>query len=425
MAANENLSVASSDAQLAVNLYIEDLNRASILQAGFKRAQREQQATQADEDAIARVRQEVARDEYERDVSIAAATNQPLPARPVGLDNHEIAGGNAGNVQVAQLNDQNTTTDTENVEAVRETASESSAQATAVASTATTDDAIEASRTCVSCTGQIRVSQLIQTPCQHDYCHQCLLQLIRLSFTDTTLFPPRCCRRDIPLSEHQHVLGRELFDQFQAKALEHSTINPTYCHNAMCAVFLPPVYYESDIAMCFDCGSVTCSKCKGKAHPGACPQDAATKQVVEMARQEGWQRCYKCSGMVELKTGCNHITCRCGGEFCYVCGVPWRRCRCEVWDEARLLDRAAVIEGRNQRPGEPQRQNPREREAAVVRIAEHLRERHECEHRGWWDKVEGRHECEECHDELPYYILECPQCALRACIRCRYNRLLH
>src|SRR5436190_9935404 len=45
--------------------------------------------------------------------------------------------------------------------------------------------------------------------------------------------------------------------------------------------------------------------------------------------------------MVELKEGCNHMTCRCTAEFCMICGSKWKTCDCpwfnyEVGDGDRL-----------------------------------------------------------------------------------------
>ena len=27
--------------------------------------------------------------------------------------------------------------------------------------------------------------------------------------------------------------------------------------------------------------------------------------------------------MIERTEGCNHMTCKCGNQFCYVCGANW------------------------------------------------------------------------------------------------------
>lgn len=111
--------------------------------------------------------------------------------------------------------------------------------------------------------------------------------------------------------------------------------------------------------------------------------------------------------------------CRCGAEFCYVCGVAWKRCRCPQWHEERLYARANIIADRD--APNLAADNP-ERVGLVAAAADMLRDRHNCEH-VHFDFVRGEHDCELCHQTLPVFIMECGQCRIQVCRRCRNNRL--
>ena len=126
------------------------------------------------------------------------------------------------------------------------------------------------------------------------------------------------------------------------------------------------------------------------------------------------------------------LRCLCGTQFCYVCGAIWKNCACPQWDERRLLARAEVIVDRQPREMElalahhaEQVRQATERRAEQVRQAmERLREDHECAHDEGWRKVTtGSLRCEECTHTLGAFLLECRQCNLRACVRCKQNRL--
>jgi hypothetical protein len=36
-----------------------------------------------------------------------------------------------------------------------------------------------------------------------------------------------------------------------------------------------------------------------------------------------WKRCPNCRMFIQKDGGCNHITCECGHEFCFVCLADW------------------------------------------------------------------------------------------------------
>lgn len=127
--------------------------------------------------------------------------------------------------------------------------------------------------------------------------------------TDDTLFPPRCCRQPIvPNSNVRVYLSAEIVHQYEAKKVEFDTPNRTYCSSPACSAFIRAEFIVADRATCQSCGMVTCSICKLADHGGDCPEDEALRSVLQVAKDNHWQRCYGCYRLVELATGCYHMT---------------------------------------------------------------------------------------------------------------------
>jgi hypothetical protein len=40
------------------------------------------------------------------------------------------------------------------------------------------------------------------------------------------------------------------------------------------------------------------------------------------------KQCPSCKFWVEKSEGCDHMTCRCSFEFCYICGGVYQQCEC-------------------------------------------------------------------------------------------------
>ncbi|THW44344.1 hypothetical protein D6D21_04939 [Aureobasidium pullulans] len=333
---------------------------------------------------------------------------------------------------------------------------------------------------CVACSEDLPWFDVLETPCDHNYCGECLTTLFEASMTDESLYPPRCCRQRIPLEEAKLVLNAKLVRDFEQKSIELDTKDRTYCFDTHCSAFISADHITDNVAGCADCGKRTCAICKVAAHLGDCPRDEILQQLLQTADDQGWQRCYSCRRVVDLRLGCNHITCPCGAHFCYVCGSPWnpRTCDCPQWDENRLQERAVQIANRDPRhrlyrppqgaldpgvaaaaavparapviPEDVDQDNlavairpiqPAVAQAPAVdntqlavlghlpdyqrlvdQIRDNLEANHECDHEKWrW--ISGPHRCEECNFQLPNYIFECRQCRIRACWRCRRNRL--
>lgn len=191
----------------------------------------------------------------------------------------------------------------DNVSSYDPAAAESSAWATSRKRTSSTTY-----RPCIACDSTKPLFAVCQTPCGHFYCQECIQTVFELSATDETLFPPRCCRETTPLQSVKIHLSSAVVQIFEEKSIEFRTSNRTYCSRPACSSFIAADKISGERALCGKCGTQTCTICKNNAHDGNCPQDIATQQVLETAREHGWQECYNCRRLVELDVGFNHIT---------------------------------------------------------------------------------------------------------------------
>jgi E3 ubiquitin-protein ligase RNF144 len=161
---------------------------------------------------------------------------------------------------------------------------------------------------CNACMEIVAVKNTLRLQCQHTYCRACLVDLFTNTISDTTLFPPRCCRVPIPLSTCRTMLSKEYIKEFDLKVEELATPNPTYCANADCSEFIQTKYIVSDVAKCVFCKDKTCAQCKQRSHKGLCPSDPHVQLLMDVAKRSKWQQCTKCNKMEELTQGCFHMT---------------------------------------------------------------------------------------------------------------------
>lgn len=160
---------------------------------------------------------------------------------------------------------------------------------------------------CVVCSDEFSARHLIAAPCGDHYCKTCIGQLYDLAMKDESLFPPRCCRRPIPIDIATPMLTSAQVQKFHEKSVEFNTVNRTYCHNTGCGAFVAPDNISGEKAMC-TCGELTCTMCKAAAHEHDCPEDPAYASLMAFAAEEEYQTCQNCKRLVELSIGCNHMT---------------------------------------------------------------------------------------------------------------------
>jgi len=154
----------------------------------------------------------------------------------------------------------------------------------------------------VACTESKPGSELCIAPCSHAYCTICITKMFEDSLKDESIYPPRCCGREVALEPVRDMLGSEFVRAFMTRAIEVATPARTYCHVATCSSFI-----TNGLGFCESCSVATCTQCKQAAHNGDCAAASHTA-VLELAKKQGWQSCPSCHAVVELRDGCNHIT---------------------------------------------------------------------------------------------------------------------
>ncbi|PPJ56808.1 hypothetical protein CBER1_05941 [Cercospora berteroae] len=199
---------------------------------------------------------------------------------------------------------------------------------------------------CLTCgSDDVPSTKTAKLSCGHRMCHDCLKRVFEMSVKDPQHMPPRCCTKEhIPLKHVDKLFDLKFKVLWNKKHEEYHTRNRVYCPTPKCGEWIKPSHFHvtkgRKYGVCPRCNTKVCTSCSAKMHKSAdCPKDPEIAQLVQKGKEEGWQSCYNCHAMIELKEGCNHMTCRCTAEFCMICGSKWKTCECP-WFNARDLPSA-------------------------------------------------------------------------------------
>ena len=186
---------------------------------------------------------------------------------------------------------------------------------------------------CISCFDEVTLNKVLRAPCKHNYCLSCLAILVNESIKDESRFPLRCCKKKVPTTRIlKHLEDQDIKRNLSAKMREYATPQSQrlYCPAKEChSTFLGAASsFNSQSVPCPACHQASCKWCRRSMHEESpCVEDEATHELREAAKLEGWQTCPGCKAVVQRLSGCNSIKCRCGVNFCYLCGMKMSNCR--------------------------------------------------------------------------------------------------
>ncbi|KAF3116281.1 hypothetical protein TWF569_000346 [Orbilia oligospora] len=202
----------------------------------------------------------------------------------------------------------------------------------------------EFSSICNICNETYQNYAVFTLKCKHRYCVECLRDHILHAFGQPGSELPRCCGEALPLTYAGEVLMESELNQLMDRRDAQESSKQISC--AGCKKDLLQGSIKDNSAYCIDCAKFTCIHCAKDLHDGICPEDKDMAMLLETAKNEGWSKCGKCNHLVELTIGCFHMTCRCGHQFCYLCGVEWKTCGCPSSSEHSVLGRIREATGK-------------------------------------------------------------------------------
>lgn len=229
----------------------------------------------------------------------------------------------------------------------------------------------EVKEVCIICLeGKSHVEMCSVSGCSHGFCLSCIVQHTEVK-VQAGQVPVRCpqvgCSQTLSLAQCRSILSQKWFALLNKRLIEVNMPDSerVYCPFPNCSALMNRKDIDASnegastsslssvtATRCVECHRMFCVECRVPWHVlMSCQQyqqlppslrDAQDAKLYQLAAHKNWQRCKKCRRMIELAEGCFHMTCRCGYEFCYLCGEPWKNkrqsCRCRLWDEDFLLD---------------------------------------------------------------------------------------
>ncbi|GAB1609162.1 E3 ubiquitin-protein ligase parkin-like [Argonauta hians] len=179
--------------------------------------------------------------------------------------------------------------------------------------------------------------------CFKIYCTQYLADFrFRLTNDGYSIRCPAHCEGSfIQEMHHFRILGDTKYTEYKDRACRAfvELKDTVYCPNPSCNECFE-AHKDLKEVECATCQHKFCRQCSSNAHIGPCSRgpvencDEYSEYESKAAKliQKISKPCPKCEANVEKSGGCNHMTCRCGAEWCWVCCKMWSsECIGEHW----------------------------------------------------------------------------------------------
>ncbi|UJR30888.1 hypothetical protein I4U23_018398 [Adineta vaga] len=194
---------------------------------------------------------------------------------------------------------------------------------------------------CTNCYAEMNESTPMTAlkSCGHWLCNQCWKQYLENSIQQVKviLCPEwNCCSMvDVgTMLSLVNIRCLNIYERNIEKCLVNLSRSYVTCPIKSCSNIVQIIGARIDQIRC-RCGHQFCIHCKQELHfPATC---SSYQAYIEEANRNGdlllkfdtkclvrGRNCVSCNNFIEKSGGCNHMTCRCGAEFCWLCTAYWK-----------------------------------------------------------------------------------------------------
>jgi len=165
-----------------------------------------------------------------------------------------------------------------------------------------------------------------------------LIFFLLLFFAQCPVYP---CKQEVVDADLELLLDKISYEMYTNNSLtaviEKDPALFSCCPTPDCSYVFFKTNNDSSDFGCPVCKKRYCLACKIDYHSGStCEQyqawsvanGTADDLFTDFVVGHKFKKCPGCQRWVEKDEGCDHMTCRCGYEFCYRCGGKYGRCQC-------------------------------------------------------------------------------------------------
>jgi ariadne-1 len=218
---------------------------------------------------------------------------------------------------------------------------------------------------CSICLEELDADFLHTLHCQHKFCRDCLGEHLSTGIKErrTPCCPQVGCAEEIAVAEMELLVEPALVEKHTDGSLQsfiaQHTDDYACCPTADCPyLFFYVKGVDSPDFQCPQCEKRYCIQCRVDYHQGStCAQyqqwSLENGQVDDLfgdlVQGQKMKQCARCRNWIQKAQGCDHMTCRCGFQFCYRCGQKWPHAKCPADAKPAPVRRPAVAKTKKSR----------------------------------------------------------------------------